>query len=102
MNKDELLALRAEIVSRTRDIALEGDVSPSEKLEVLMNLIGSSESTPDLLRKAYELSGQLPEDSDKLDVMLKLLFFIDEQLSSSQDNQQPTTDSQEVTDSLEQ
>jgi len=99
MNQDELLALRAEIVNRTRDIALEGDVSPAEKLEVLMSLIGSGDSTPDLLRKAYELSGQLPEDSDKLDAMLELLFAIDERLSANQGDQQPAADDQAAVDS---
>lgn len=99
MDRDTLLALREEIVNRTREIALEGDIGPSEKLQLLMGLIASGNSTPDLLRKAYELSNQLPEDSDKLDTMLELIFAIDGQLSTINGDQYSDDDTQTDTDS---
>lgn len=85
MDRNELLKLRAEIVSRTRSLALEGDMSPAEKLDVIMGLISSGDSSLGLLRKAYEFSEQLTDDSSRLDVMLDLIFAIDEELSAKED-----------------
>ena len=80
MKREELLALRTEIVNRKREIAFEGDVSPSERLDVLMSLISSGDADPNLLRKAYELSNELPDDGDRLAALLDLIFAIDERL----------------------
>ena len=81
MDQDELLKLREEAVAYTQKLALEGDASPVERMEVLLGLLRSGDASLELMRRVYETAQQLPEDSAKLDAMLDLIYEIDTQLA---------------------
>lgn len=85
MDKDELLALRQEIVNKTREIAIHGNIEPEAKLEVLMNLVQSGDRSQEVLQQAYEITQSLPDDTEKLDSYLDIIYAIDEQLVEDQD-----------------
>lgn len=82
MNQEELLQLRQKIVDQIKVLAMEGDAQPSDKLQVLMGLIRSGDSSPDVMVKAYEISQQLDGDPLKLDAMLDLIYEIDARLKA--------------------
>jgi len=84
MNKDELLKLRAEIAYSARQIALNGDVESADKLEVLMNLVRSGDSSGEVLHRAYDTVKSLPDDNDRLPALLDLMYEIDGLLSNEE------------------
>lgn len=90
MNKDELLKLREQIINNTRQLALDNeDADPAARLEVLMGLIRSGDTSSEVMHRAYEVAAKLPEDSSKLDAFLDLVYEIDTQLGS--ENQEDDT-----------
>lgn len=89
MNRDELLKIRAEIANSARQIALEGDVEPADKLEILMSLIASGDSSAEVLHRVYDTAKLLPDDTDRLSALLDIMYEVDKMLSS-----QPGDDSE--------
>lgn len=84
MNKDELLQLREQIVGKTRQLALDDDnTDPASRLEVLMGLIRSGDTSKELMQQAAEITEQLPEDG-RLDAYLDLIYEIDARLGEEQ------------------
>ena len=81
MNKEELLQLRQQIVDQTKRLALESDANPEEKLQVLMGLVKSGDASTEVMHKAYETAQQLPQDADKMDAFLDLIYEIDARLA---------------------
>lgn len=92
LNKEELLSLRADIVGKTRELALNSDASPAEKLNVLMDMMQSGDVSVDFIREAYKQAQALEGDSDKLDAMLDLIYIIDNNLPEEKVDDQPTQD----------
>lgn len=90
MNREELLRLRAEIIASARQLAIDGVGEPSDKLEVLMSLIRSGDTSQELLSRAYQTAQQLSQDSDKLSAFLDIVYEIDAELAS---NEEETTES---------
>jgi hypothetical protein len=88
MGKEELLKLREEIASHVRGLALatNDDGNSEAKLEVLMNLIRSGDSSKDLLYGAFETAQKLPEGSSKLNALLDLMYEIDAELAADEFN----------------
>ncbi len=84
MNKEELLEFRQKVVEQARQLALEGDADPASKLQLLMALIRSGDSSREALNAAYEVVQQLPEATDKLDVLLELIYEVDAQLGADE------------------
>ncbi len=84
MDRDELLKLREDIVAHARTLALEGGASPAERLDVIMGLVRSGDSSMELLNKAYEAAKELPEDADKLNAMLDIVYEIDSDLANNE------------------
>lgn len=85
MNKEELLEFRQKIVGSVRQLALEDDTDPANKLQVLMGLIRSGDSSREALTAAYEAAQQLPEVTEKLDMLLELVYEIDAQLGGDEE-----------------
>lgn len=86
--KDELLALRSQIVAQTNQLALGGTGSPDSRLQILLETIRSGEATVDMYRSAYEIMQNFSNDDDKMNAMLDLLFEIDKDLSTEDVNKQ--------------
>ena len=83
MNRDELLALREQIVDTTRQLALDGNASTEDKIDILIGLIHSGDSSPELFHRAYETASSLESDDKKMDAMLDLLYEVDARISAS-------------------
>lgn len=49
MHKDQLLELRSKIVSSAQEIALNGNGSPDERLQVLLTIIRDGAASLDIL-----------------------------------------------------
>lgn len=91
MNKDELLKLREQIINNTRQLALDNeDADPVARLEVLMGLIRSGDTSAEVMHRAYEVAAKLSEDSSKLDAFLDLVYEIDVQLGD-ENQEDPAT-----------
>jgi hypothetical protein len=84
--KNELLELRAQIVAQTKKLAVEGNGSPEARLQILMEVIRSGESSVDMYKSVYEIMQQLPGDDDKMNGMLDLLFEIDKGIAVEDDS----------------
>lgn len=96
MNRDDLLQLREQIVSKTRQLALDNEsTDPASRLELIMGLIRSGDVSKDLMQQAYEIAQQLPADSGRLEAFLDLIYEIDAQLSTDEeviDDDEATSD----------
>ena len=89
MQKDQLLELRSKIVQSTQKLALEGDGSATDRLQILMGIVRDGAATTEILARAYELIQLIETDDDKLTALLDLLYEVDAQLSAL-DNEQPS------------
>jgi hypothetical protein len=103
MQKEQLLELRSKIVQSTQEIALRGEGSPAERLQVLLSIVRNGDASIEVLSKAYELAQASDSDDDKLAALLDVLYEVDAKLSaepgesSTVDNQvseQPQPDQQ--------
>lgn len=91
MNKEELLEFRQKVVGSVRQLALEDDTDPANKLQVLMGLIRSGDSSREAMNAVFEAAQQLPDATEKLDTLLDLIYEIDTQLGS-EDGEMPQAD----------
>jgi len=83
MQKEQLLELRNKIVQSTQDIALRGEGSATERLQVLLNIVRSGGASLEVLSKAYELAQSLEGDDDKLSALLDVLYEVDAKLGEA-------------------
>jgi hypothetical protein len=91
MNKEQLLELRGKIVNSAQELALNGQGSPEDRLQLLLNIIRGGEPTYDVLSKAYELTSQIDNDDGKLTALLDVLYEVDAKLG---DLEQPGNEGQ--------
>ncbi len=84
MNKEELLEFREKVVGSVRQLALEDDTDPVNKLQVLMGLIRSGDSSREAMNAVYDAAQQLPDATEKLDTLLDLIYEIDAQLGEDE------------------
>ena len=98
MNKEELLQLREQIVGKTRQLAIDSEnTDPINRLEVLMGLIRSGDTSKEVMQHAYDAASQLPEDA-KLDAFLDLIYEIDVQLGGEEPTGNSSQDEVDVED----
>lgn len=86
MIKDELLALRKEIVESARNVALDGDAPAEVRLPIILELL-RGDNNVQLLRKAYELANQINDQSGKIEALLDILAEVDERLAGDEDSE---------------
>jgi hypothetical protein len=82
MQKEQLLELRRKIVQSTQEIALRGEGSPAERLQVLLSIVRNGDASIEVLSKAYELAQASDSDDDKLAALLDVLYEVDAKLSA--------------------
>lgn len=87
MQKEQLLELRDKILRSTQEIALRGEGSPAERLQVLMSIIRSGNASIEVLAKAYELVQSTGSDDDKMTALLDVLYEVDAMLAAGDDGQ---------------
>ena len=84
MQNDQLLELRNKIVQSAQQVALHGEGSEAERLQLLLGIIRGGDATIEVLTKAYELSQSIEGDEDKLSTLLYLLYEVDIKLGESE------------------
>jgi len=82
MQKEQLLELRRKILESTQEVALRGEGSPAETLQVLLSIVRSGDASVEVLMKVYELAMLSENDSDKLTALLDVLYEVDAKLSA--------------------
>lgn len=82
MQKEQLLELRNKIIQSTQEIAMRGEGSPAERLQVLLGVVRDGDASIEILTKAYELAQSTGSDDDKLTALLDVLYEVDAKLSA--------------------
>ena len=81
-HREELIQLRAEIAQKAQEMALSNEGSSPDRLRLIMDLIQAKVISPDLVRRAYELSLELPDGGDQFDNIIALLDEVDAYLEA--------------------
>ena len=82
MHKEQLLELRNRILQSTQEIALRGEGSEAERLQILLSIVRSGNANVEVLTRAYELVQSSESDDDKLSVLLDVLYEVDAKLAA--------------------
>jgi len=82
MHKEQLLELRNRILQSTQEIALRGEGSEAERLQILLSIVRSGNANVEVLTRAYELVQSSENDDDKLSVLLDVLYEVDAKLAA--------------------
>lgn len=80
MQKDQLVELRNKIAQSAQELALKGEGSVEDRLQILMSIIRGGDASLEVLTKAFELAESIQNDDDKLGAMLDLLYEVDARL----------------------
>lgn len=84
MEKEQLIELRKKIVASAQEIALHGDGSAADRLQILLSLIRDGVGDTNVLSKAFELAQTLENPDDKLSTLLDLLYEVDAKITADE------------------
>ena len=85
MHKEQLIELRNKILQSTQEIALRGEGSEAERLQILLSIVRSGNASIEVLTRAYELVQSSENDDDKLSVLLDVLYEVDAKIAAEDD-----------------
>ena len=83
MNREELLALREQVVASVKSLAIGANVPAEDKLTIILELARGDDSG--LLKEAFRVAGEITEESAKLNAMLDVIAAIDSNLASKEE-----------------
>lgn len=83
MNREELLALREQVVGSVKSLAIGANVPAEDKLPIILELARGDDS--ELLKEAFRVAGEITEESAKLNAMLDVIAAIDSNLASKEE-----------------
>jgi hypothetical protein len=83
MNREELLALREQVVASVKSLAIGANVPAEDKLPIILELARGDDSG--LLKEAFRVAGEITEESAKLNAMLDVIAAIDSNLASKEE-----------------
>lgn len=83
MNREELLALREQVVGSVKSLAIGANVPAEDKLPIILELARGDDSG--LLKEAFKVAGEITEESAKLNAMLDVIAAIDSNLASKEE-----------------
>ena len=83
MNREELLALREQVVASVKSLAIGANVTAEDKLPIILELARGDDSG--LLKEAFRVAGEITEESAKLNAMLDVIAAIDSNLASKEE-----------------
>ena len=96
MNREELLALREQVVGSVKSLAIGANVPAEDKLPIILELARGDDSG--LLKEAFKVAGEITEESAKLSAMLDVIAAIDSNLASGEeDNVDAESESPDMT-----
>ena len=81
MRKEDLLELRKLAVESAEKLAVAGSGSVENRLRILVDMITNGDASIDASRKAYELAESIEDDDRKLDVLLDIIYGIDQNIA---------------------
>lgn len=84
MNREELLALREQVVGSVKSLAIGANVPAEDKLPIILELARGGDSG--LLKEAFKIAGEITEESMKLNAMLDVIAAIDSNLAGSEED----------------
>lgn len=84
MNREELLALREQVVGSVKSLAIGGNIPAEDKLPIILELARGDDSG--LLKEAFKIAGEITEESMKLNAMLDVIAAIDGNLAGSEED----------------
>lgn len=84
MNREELLALRTQILDATVPLVLESESLGDDKFSLILRLIHGGNATGEVYQKAYETAQAINDKEDRLSALLGLLDEVDIDLSDDQ------------------
>ena len=83
MSREELLALREQVVASVKSLAIGANVPAEDKLPIILELARGNDSG--LLKEAFKVAGEITEESAKLNAMLDVIAAIDSNLASKEE-----------------
>lgn len=83
MQKEELLKLRQKIVESAQQLALNGNGSTEDRLNILVDVISSGNVTTEVANKAFELAQMLDDDDQKLSAFMDIIYGVDQNIARS-------------------
>lgn len=83
MNREELLALREQVVASVKSLAIGANVPAEDKLPIILELARGDDLG--LLKEAFKVAGEITEESAKLNAMLDVIAAIDSNLASKEE-----------------
>lgn len=83
MNREELLALREQVVASVKSLAIGANVPAEDKLPIILELARGDDSG--LLKEAFRVAGEITEEPAKLNAMLDVIAAIDSNLASNEE-----------------
>jgi hypothetical protein len=83
MNKEQLLALRQQITDTLSPLILDGDGSPEERVDFLMNIVRLGNADQAIYAKTFETINQLQDVSQKTNLLLELLSEVESDIALS-------------------
>lgn len=83
MNREELLALREQVVGSVKSLAIGANVPAEDKLPIILELARGGDLG--LLKEAFKVAGEITEESMKLNAMLDVIAAIDSNLASDEE-----------------
>lgn len=86
MEENQLLELRNKIVQKAQQLAMSGNGSPAERLQVLMGSIQAGTANFEVLNAAYEIAGTLEGDDEQLSALLDVLYEVDARIAANVPN----------------
>ncbi len=83
---NELLELRAKVVDQMQKLALGSSGDAETRLQLLMEMARAGKATTEVYHAVYEIVSQIPNDDDKMNAMLDLLYELDRAVSISSES----------------
>lgn len=83
MNREELLALREQVVGSVKSLAIGANIPAEDKLPIILELARGGDLG--LLKEAFKVAGEITEEPAKLNAMLDVIAAIDNSLASNEE-----------------
>jgi len=84
MNREQLLALRKQILDATVPLVLESESLGDDKFSLMLRLIHAGNASGEVYQKAYEAAQAIQDKEERLSALLGLLDEVDIDLGEAE------------------
>lgn len=85
MNKDELIALREQLLAEITPLVIENVGDGADRFSLLLRIIQSGHATEDIYTKAFKSAHAIEDTAEKLDALMALLDEVEVDLDRDLD-----------------